>query len=318
MPDLAHIWDGGLGDLASAGVEVSDLEVDILYNGGSLMYLRPLGSPLRHAYGHSADMAKYPDGSPVLVPLRVTAISPSALHLPNWMSSDRTVWDHMETEYMPVWKRWPTYIGVADVDSLQLLDNPEIPDWDRMETLYPYRVWCCIPLTGTEDVHAVLRLEEAARSMLEEAKYWETELIVMYESNGEADFEVLTIAYGMAADPLWTKEERKAEKARYKDWARGMVSSKSEAYEWGQRYVDLVEAGIFFWPWQQDAAGGRVIEQLPYKPLTSYLEPDDRVARGLWAEAAARRSYAREQVQALFYPDSVARKDFTTEELIIA
>lgn len=312
------IWDGGLSDLAAAGVEVTASEEARLYLGGPLMYLRPLGSPMRHCYGYTTARAHYESGSEVFVPMRITSVAPDARYQPTWTSDAMTVWDYMDHQYMPVWRKWPSYIGVADLDSLMTLDNPEFPEWERAEDLAPFRVWNCVPIASDEDLAAVVRLEEAAQRMLNDSHYWELEFVLITESQGDIDYEEVCVAYGLAADPTWTKEERKSQRQRSKEWARTMVDSKGDAHITGQRWIDLVDAGLVHWTWEMNDNGRKLIGEPRYRELTTYLDSGDEHARNLWWRAMSRRAYARERMAATFYPDREAKADFNSQELYIA
>jgi hypothetical protein len=258
------------------------------------------------------------EGDPVLVPLRVATVSPTSLVVGEVPGDHVRVWEYLDIEFGRSWRRWPAYVGYADLDSIMAVESDYCAEFYWNENLRPYRYWSCSLLVTADDVAAAIRLEVATTRMLEESGYFAMDELACRESSGEYYFEDVPLALGYLRDPK-DNDEAAAEHAEtaWEFIAEYYDDKKDNAEADAQMYVDLVNRGLLGCTWYTEEDFKAYVHEIEIKPVTCYLDPGDFYAAGLWKRALRRRSIGKARVETQFYSDPKRRAMFNYEEAVL-
>ena len=317
-------WDGGLDDLTSVGVQVTATEEQVLEDGGSVMYLNPCPDPMNVFDGRVTQPCADQNGDAVLVPWRISTFNVTDNYSPSWNPSDKRIWHQMDEEFTKDWRRFPAYVGLLDDHSAEATSIGYGIEMHWTEHLRPYRFWSCTPIASDRDLKAVVALERAAYEMLYESGYLDLCWVFAEESTGEVLLEDLCVAFGVVKSP-------KPDHLTQRQWRDIKSQIREEGFHvYGNDdedpapviarcldYAKLVKKGLLRWSWDPPQ-GPDAWGVLEFKPITSYLKPEDAYAADFWERAISKREATLAKVEMAYFRDASRRNSFRYQEEISA
>ena len=238
-----EFWDPGISALKALGVDVSPEQLAVLEQGGEVLYIEGLPSPL-YWVGDTISLHDQA-GIKVYVPVLLKACTINTMAKPTWHVKNRTVAAELNKARTVGWRTWPSYIGEVRrrIDTRSQQDRLE----DDEGKLAVVRVWDGI---AVDDLDLVEDIFTAATYRIKSSVFEAANLVADFECESGCNLQDL--------------DQMEACDDRLSDFTQQFITDVREAYEF------LLAGHWIVAPFPSDRAV-KELKPIEFEPMESLL-----------------------------------------------